>query len=543
MALKNTTNTLNTLNTFNTRLELFRQPDHRALLTKGLRGIEREALRVNADGHLNLLPHSRSLGSKLTHGSITTDYSESLMEFITPASCDASVALDELDKVHRFVNDELQKNGGQQLWSQSMPCVLPSETEIPIAWYGRSHIGMLKHVYRRGLALRYGKAMQCIAGIHYNFSMDDDVWKVLHAQEPSNPLNAQDYQSEAYVAMIRNFHRYSWLLMYLFGASPALSTGFLRGREHGLETLSDDTLYLPYATSLRMSDLGYQNNAQDGLVPPYNTLLEYMQSLSKAVRIPYAAYEKIGTQQAGEWVQINTNVLQIENEFYATIRPKRVINSGERPVQALCERGVQYIEVRCMDVDPFESVGISLESTRFLDAFLWFCALTDSPLTNDAEGDANTENFARTVKEGRRPDLTLMREGSAVSLRTWGLELIEQIAVVASLLDEQNHSQEFTDSLNLQKEKLLNPALTPSARVLDAIRAHDNSFIAFGLAQSRELAKGFAARPLSSAERSEFERLAQNSLDAQDEIERTQVGSFDDFLTEYRSHTSAELCC
>ena len=178
-----------------------------------------------------------------------------------------------------------------------------------------------------------------------------------------------------------------------------------------------------------------------------------------------------------------------------------------------------------------------------MDAFLWFCALTDSPLTNDAEGDANTENFARTVKEGRRPDLTLMREGSAVSLRTWGIELIEQIAVVASLLDEQNHSQEFTDSLNLQKEKLLNPALTPSARVLDAIRAHDNSFIAFGLAQSRELAKGFAARPLSTAERSEFERLAQNSLDAQDEIERTQVGSFDDFLTEYRSHTSAELCC
>jgi len=274
------------------RLALLASPNYRPFLSKGLRGIERETLRVDNNGQLDTSPHPVTLGSALTHPQITTDYSESLLEFITPAEHDISTALEQLDLIHRFSYTQL---GSQMLWSQSMPCALPSEAEIPIAWYGNSHIGMIKHVYRRGLALRYGKSMQCIAGIHYNYSLSEQLWEVLRQAEQS-PLDARDFQSEAYIAMIRNFHRYSWLLMYLFGASPALAKDFLRGRDHQLEQMSEDTLYLPYATSLRMSDLGYQNNAQDGLVPPYNTLLEYMSSLSRAVRQPYAPYEQLGTK-------------------------------------------------------------------------------------------------------------------------------------------------------------------------------------------------------------------------------------------------------
>ena len=525
-------------NTLHHNLALLNQPEYRHLLSAGLRGIEREALRINRDGHLNTAPHPESLGSTLTHPLITTDYSESLMEFITPALPDAQDALRELDAVHRFVYSQL---GEQMLWSQSMPCTLPSEAEIPIAWYGQSHIGMLKHVYRRGLALRYGKSMQCIAGIHYNFSLSDEIWSLLRSQSPSD-LTAQDYQSERYIALIRNFHRYSWLLMYLFGASPALASEFLRERAHSLQKLSDDTLYLPYATSLRMSDLGYQNNAQDGLVPPYNTLREYMRSLSLAVRKPYAPYEKIGVKKDGEWVQINTNVLQIENEFYATIRPKRVIRSGERPVQALSERGVQYIEVRCMDIDPFEPTGISLQTTRFLDAFVLFCALSDSPLTNDAEGLINTQNFATTVKQGRQPDLMLRRADGDISLQTWGLELLEQIASVAQLLDAHKGGDEFMSSLNVQKQKLMDASLTPSARVLSAIQSHGDSFEAFALAQSRQFADDFIAQPLVAEVRVKFEQMAQTSLDEQANLEQTQVGDFDTFIEDYRSRTSEHLC-
>ena len=520
------------------RLALFADDTHRPLLAKGLRGIERETLRVDMRGHLANTPHPIALGSALTNPQITTDYSESLLEFITPAEPDIATALSELDAIHRFAYSQL---GDELLWSESMPCHLPDEDQIPIAWYGNSHIGMLKHVYRRGLALRYGRTMQCIAGIHYNYSLSEDLWKLLQGVEQA-PGSAMHFQSESYVALIRNFHRYSWLLMYLFGASPALSTHFLRGQEHRLERLSDDTLYLPYATSLRMSDLGYQNNAQAGLVPPYNTLQEYMKSLSNAVRQPYPPYEELGAKRDGEWVQINTNVLQIENEFYATIRPKRVIHTGERALEALCARGVQYVEVRCMDVDPFEPMGISLQTSRFLDAFLLFCALSESPLTNEAEGRQNVENFARTVKEGRRPGLTLRHKGQDVELQAWGIELLDAISVTATMLDEQRGEQVHADALHAQRVKLNSPERTPSARVMAEIRHNGGSFERFALQQSKAHAAEFRSRPPSEQEMAFFKGLAQTSLDEQAKMEREQVGNFDQFITDYRSRTPRQLC-
>ncbi len=520
------------------RLDLLAANANLPLMGRGLRGIERETLRADAQGKLAMTPHPKGLGSTLTHPQITTDYSESLLEFITPTEHDIADVLRDLDLIHRFTHTQLN---GELLWSHSMPCQLPADDEIPIAWYGTSHIGMLKHVYRRGLALRYGRTMQCIAGIHYNYSLAEDLWRLLKDQEQAGG-SERDFQSESYIALIRNFHRYSWLLMYLFGASPALSTQFLRGRQHGLDTLSDDTLYLPHATSLRMSDLGYQNNAQAGLVPPYNTLREYMTSLTRAVQQPYPPYEALGTKRNGEWWQINTNVLQIENEFYATIRPKRVINSGERAVEALCARGVQYIEVRCMDVDPFEPLGISLETGRFLDAFLLFCALTDSPATNEAESSRNRENFSRTVKRGREPGLTLSRDDGEVSLQEWGLELLEKIAAAATLLDAAHGDSSHTAALKTQEHKLRDATATPSARVLDAIRANGNSFGRFGLQQSAAHAAAFRSHPPSTEEALLFSRMAHSSIAEQEKMEREQCGDFDQFITAYRSRTPKQLC-
>ena len=521
------------------RLQLISSPANLALLGKGLRGIERETLRVDSKGQLKLTPHPPALGSALTNPLITTDYSESLLEFITPAEPDIAIALQKLDDIHRFT---YTKFGDEMLWNQSMPCQLPEEKDIPIAWYGTSHIGMIKHVYRRGLALRYGKSMQCIAGIHYNYSLSEDLWKLLKA-DANDTRSDMDFQSESYIGLIRNFHRYSWLLMYLFGASPALSTNFLRGRGHNLEKLSEDTLYLPYATSLRMSDLGYQNNVQDGLVPPYNTLMEYMRSLSLAVRKPHAPYEQLGVKKDGEWVQINSNVLQIENEFYATIRPKRVIKSGERPVEALCSRGVQYIEVRCMDVDPFEPLGINLSTARFLDAFLLYCALEESPNTNQVEGEENLANFAKTVKFGRQPDLQLQRHDEMISLQKWGLELIEKIQVMAEVLDQQACHQQHTESLALQTAKLRDPSLTPSARVLERIRAANHSYAEFALQQSLSMASHFRQQPPASAVTEYFDKLAADSLHEQQQMEQNQSGSFDEFIEDYRSRTSSQICC
>ncbi|MCP3717884.1 glutamate--cysteine ligase [Paraburkholderia sp. CNPSo 3281] len=519
------------------RLSVLGDGPHRGALTRGLRGIEKESLRVTRDGRLAMTPHAAALGSALTHPSLTTDYSEALIEIITPAEPDASITLAKLDELHRYVYAVLARDG-EMLWNESMPGLLPDTDDgIPIARYGSSNIGRLKYVYRMGLALRYGRTMQCIAGIHYNYSLSDEVWRVLHAHHQST-ASFTDYQSERYLALIRNFRRTNWLLMYLFGASPALDARFLRGREHKLEAFDADTLYLPYATSLRMSDLGYSNTTgQSALRADYDTLAGYLDALAQAVSQPYPPYEAIGTHRDGEWVQINTNVLQIENEFYSTIRPKRITHPGERPLHALAARGVQYVEVRCMDIDPFEPTGISLETARFLDAYLLACALDESPfLPADAYAESN-ENFGLVTKEGRRPGLALKRDGKDVPMHEWAEVLFEKIGHAAAVLDAAHGSNEHTRSLAVQRAKLADPSLTPSARVLQTMRDSKQSFLQFARAQSEHHATQFLAHPLDAAATAEFETLARESLVEQAQLEHDEVGSFDAFVAAYRAYT------
>ena len=518
------------------RLALLGQPANLPLLRQCLHGIERECLRVDGNGQLALTPHPQALGSALTHAQITTDYSESLLEFITPAEADPAETLADLERIHRFAYSKL---GAEYLWSPSMPCPLPAEEDIPIARYGNSNIGKLKYVYRKGLALRYGKTMQCIAGIHYNFSLPEALWPLLQAVEDDNRSTC-DYQSASYIALIRNFRRYSWLLMYLFGSSPVLDAGFLRGRQHELQQLDADTLYLPWATSLRMSDLGYQNNAQAGLTPCYNDLASYTSSLRQAVSTPYPAYVSAGTKKDGEWQQLNTNVLQIENEYYSSIRPKRVTRSGERPIQALLARGVQYVEVRCLDINPFNPVGIDLEEARFLDAFLLFCALEDSPTLGGPECRDCTGNFLKVVKEGRRPGLQLQRNGEAVELQQWAGQLLDHIAHSAQLLDQGLADAPHLSALQTQRAKVADVRLTPSAQVLAVLQERQESFRAFALRQSREHAEYFRSQPLSDAQQQDFEALASASLQEQAAIERNDSTGFDEFVAAYQASITGQ---
>lgn len=513
------------------RLALLGERANLPLLSQCLHGIERECLRVDGNGQLALTPHPQALGSALSHPQITTDYSESLLEFITAAHPDPAQTLDELARIHRFAYSQL---GDEYLWSPSMPCPLPEEEVIPIARYGNSNIGRLKYVYRQGLALRYGKTMQCIAGIHYNFSLPQALWPLLHAAE-GETLDERDYQSARYIALIRNFRRYSWLLMYLFGASPALDAGFLRGRAHQLQQLDADTLYLPYATSLRMSDLGYQSSAQSGLTPCYDNLKSYTDSLRQAVATPYPAYAALGTQKDGEWQQLNCNILQIENEYYSTIRPKRVTDSGERPIQALMARGVQYIEARCLDINPFLPLGIDLAEARFLDAFLLFCALEDSPSLTSSECRAASSNFLSVVKEGRRPGLQLLHEGQGVELSSLAVHLLERIAPLAELLDQSHGGDAHAASLALQRAKVADPSLTPSAQVLAQLQENGESFAQFALRHSRAHAETLRSQALSAAEQAAFAASVAESLQQQQALEAEPQGDFDAFVAAYQA--------
>ncbi|WP_206955500.1 glutamate--cysteine ligase [Trinickia acidisoli] len=523
------------LEAFAQRLSVLTSPAAQGVLARGLRGIEKESLRIERDGALAMTAHPRAFGSALTHPLLTTDYSEALLEIITPAEASVEHLIAQLDELHRFVYSQL---GDELLWTDSMPGRLPADDDIPIAEYGTSNIGRLKHVYRHGLALRYGRTMQCIAGIHYNFSLSEEAWRLLHARRPTS-ATAVDFQSACYLALIRNFRRTNWLLMYLFGASPVLDRAFLRGRPHTLETFDESTLYRPYATSLRMSDLGYSNTtAQAALQPNYDTLPGYLEALARAVSEPYPPYESIGTHRDGDWVQLNTNVLQIENEFYSTIRPKRVTHSGERPLHALASRGVQYVEVRCLDIDPFEPCGISVETARFLDAYLLVCALEDSPtLPPAAYAEANA-NFGRVTLEGRKPGLTLMREGRAVSMRDWADELFERIETAARALDALGGNGAHVRAVAAQRAKLADPDTTPSAHVLRTMRERGQSFLDFGLAQSEAHAAYFRARPLEADALQAARLLVERSLVEHTELERRDApGSFDDFVNDYRAYT------
>ncbi len=486
---------------------------------KGIRrGIEKESLRALPGGALALTPHPAALGSALTHPHITTDYSESQLELITGVHAGVDACLDELTQVHQFTYRALREAGNELLWVSSMPCGLPTDETIPLGRYGSSNVGRAKSVYRMGLGHRYGRRMQTISGIHYNWSLPG-------------------LQNDQYFALIRNFRRHAFLLLTLFGASPALCSSFVAGRQHELQPLGSSTLYMPHGTSLRMGRLGYQSDAQATLSVSYNSLEGYASSLQEALTQPYPAYEAVGIRNpGGDYNQLATSLLQIENEFYGTIRPKRVIYPGERPLHALRERGVEYVEVRLMDLDPFEPVGIAAPTLRFIDVFLLHCLLDDSPPDTPAEIAALGRNQHRAAARGREPGLRLERHGAEVPLTQWGNELLDAFVPIAAALDAANACTDYSAAVQAARVSLRQPDTLPSARVLAAMeRDHGDSFVSFVRAQSSHTQEALLALPWSAAQQAHFERLSAQSIEQQKAIEAADTLPFEIYRREYVS--------
>lgn len=491
------------------------------------KGIEKEGLRVTPNGHMSLADHPAALGSALTNARITTDYSEALLELVTGIHSGTNNLLGELYNIHAFVTQNI---GDELIWNQSMPCILPPDDKIPVGKYGSSNSGMLKHVYRLGLAERYGKAMQCIAGIHYNLSVPDTLWGLLETEGK----NEQEQRSNGYLALIRNFMRHTWLLMYLFGASPAVDLSFFQGRKHPLQELGNNTLFLPYATSLRMSDIGYQNKAQSDLQLCYNDLDTFVARIYNAVTTPWPAYEAIGTHRNGKRIQLNTNILQIENEYYSSIRPKRVTRRGERPGTALSQRGVEYVEVRCMDIDPFDPIGISHETSLFLDTFLLFCAVEESPCFPDGGFCREShENFGTVVREGRKPGLELMRDEQPIKLNQWATEIIDRMLPYAEMLDSANNSSKHVESLNAQAAKVKDPESTPSARVLNSLKTQNISLQEYTLEQSAQHRRRLIAHKLNENDMEQFRVEVAQSFADQLELEENDSESFEQYVARF----------
>jgi len=493
------------------------------------RGIEKESLRVNAEGSIAQSPHPSILGSALTHPHITTDFSEALLEFITPVCNTVEEVTTWLNEIHSTAYAALED---ELLWTSSMPCVLPIDSSIPIAQYGSSNIATMKQVYRLGLGHRYGRAMQTIAGIHYNFSFSEEFWE-LYRQELGSKAELKDFKTEQYFHLIRNFRRYSWLLVYLFGASPAVCKTFLGHDNHGLDTIGTGTLYSKYGTSLRMGDLGYQSQAQESLYVCYNKLEEYRNTLASALNMPYPDYEAIGTHRDGERIQLNTSLLQIENEFYSTIRPKRNTFNNETPLGALLDRGIEYIEVRCLDLNPFLPVAINAQQMHFLDTFLVFCLLQDSPEADDQEYTDIMENQRRIVYRGRDPALTLLQKGQEKPVEQLASELFGKLQKVAELLDDHQQTDVHSAAHRELQPYLQHPELTPSARLLEEMSVSGQSYFQVAMRHAQEHRDYFLDTPLAPEIADQFKAAAALSLEKQQQIEASDTLSFDDFLKNY----------
>jgi glutamate--cysteine ligase len=518
---------------FSTRFDRLISAGVLPLLHGGLKGLEKESLRLDSKGLISVKPHPAGLGSPLTHPMITTDYSEALIELITPAFSNVSDTHAALSDLHRFVFSHLDD---EVLLATSMPIGINGDQSIPIAEYGHSNIGTMKHVYREGLAWRYGRTMQAIAGLHYNYSFRETLWPaLLDLEAPGRDLRS--FTDDAYFGVVRNIHRYGWLLIYLFGNSPAVDLHFFKGREElakRFEALDPETGYWPQATSLRMSDIGYKNDTQMSLEIGFDSLEGYVKSLEYAISQPHPPYAAIGVNVNGHYRQLNSNILQIENEYYSPVRPKQVALSGEKPTLALKKRGVRYLELRSVDLQCLEANGMSLEAMRFMEIFTIWCLIKDSPALSQESRREASQNHLAVACCGRGENFMLAREGNPVLLRGFASEILGEMLEIATLLDQAEGNRHYRSAVEVQLPAVADHQQTPSARILKTLRDEKISFREFALEKSRQHAIHWRSNPLDTLKSAEYSATARDSLLKQEEIEASDHVSFDTFLEAYR---------
>src|SRR6056300_1665649 len=395
------------------------------------RGIERESLRVTHKGQISQNNHPENLGSPLTSKDITTDFAEALVELVTPTFDSAEELFKHLSLLHKFLYSEL---GEEILWNFSMPCSFQNEREIRIAEYGDTNTGMLKHIYRKGLRLRYGSIMQCVSGIRYNFSLSKDSWGSLS----NNPT--QDFINNKYLGTIRNIKRNFWFILERLGASPIAHESYLLNREHSLNKHGKNDLFLPNATSLRMSEVGYQSSVQNALKISYNNLDNFI------------------------------------------------------------DAGIEYLELRGIDVNPFIPEGINENKIKLLDIYIIHSLISESPEFSDKEIEEIRTNQKVMVENGRSKDLKLRLNGIQIPLAKLQNIFCDELTQVADAMDEYRPG--YANALRAE----MNIDTLPSERIMNEIESQNLSFQEYALIQSKKIAQEHR-----SSLNNDFSGLAQNA--------------------------------
>ena len=492
--------------------------DQKQSLRSGRKGIEREALRVDSDFRISKKGHEYYFGSALCNSYLTTDFSESLLEIVTPAYHELGSLINFLEDSHHYVSKTLKE---ERLWPTSMPPHFDDEDEISIARYGKSNLAKFKTTYRQGLSQRYGRSMQAIAGLHFNYSLSDEIWNFIDFSD--SMYSKRDLKDELYFGALRNIQRMNWIILYLFGASPIMSRNFIRNNLNEFK-MHLDALYLPYATSLRMSNFGYQNTSQSNIHVSLNNIHEYVNDLlelTRTKRIPTREKKKIEEQ-------LNNNILQIEDEYYATSRPKSESISDIRPLSKLKKFGVDYIELRSLDIDPWASSGIENNTMKFLEAFILSAILSPSPKLSKYDYQEIKNNDLLVATKGRKKGLNLKKSKKIIDLESWGIEILESMDPYFEIMNvSQNEREVYYDQMR-------DPSLTKSGLFLSTILDQGIELREF----SAELSEDHHRKYLNilkdrNSSWAELENEKNISIDLQSKLERSSHESFQKYLKKY----------
>ncbi|MBO3399772.1 bifunctional glutamate--cysteine ligase GshA/glutathione synthetase GshB [Clostridium perfringens] len=419
-------------------------------------GLEKENVRVTERGNLALTPHPKAFGDREKNAYIKTDFSESQLEMVTPVCNTLEEVYSFICNLNKVVSLEIMKNG-EFLWPQSNPPILPREEEIPIAKLSNRE----DELYRENLSYKYGKKKQVISGIHYNFSFKEEFIKLLY-KELKVEKDFREFKDDIYLRMARNFQKYHWLLIYLTGASPVFHESYIEEIKEEGEILGEDSYYIKDDTSLRNSSYGYKNK-KDYYVS-YNSIGEYASDIKNLVK---------------------DKEIQSIKEYYNPIRLKSL--GSEDMLESLLNKGIDYLEVRLLDLDPLSIQGVSKETLYLVHLFMIYTLLKENKEITYKDQEEFFKNHDMVALKGRNEEAVIHENGVPVLLKDKGREILSEMDEIVEILFSNN--EEFKNVIKRALEKINNPHDIISEKLIKDIK--EEGYINFHMRLAKEYLNNF----------------------------------------------------
>ncbi|MFH0332607.1 bifunctional glutamate--cysteine ligase GshA/glutathione synthetase GshB [Clostridium perfringens] len=419
-------------------------------------GLEKENVRVTERGNLALTPHPKAFGDRENNPYIKTDFSESQLEMVTPICNTLEEVYSFICNLNKVVSLEIMKNG-EFLWPQSNPPILPREEEISIAKLSNRE----DELYRENLSYKYGKKKQVISGIHYNFSFKEEFIKLLY-KELKVKKDFREFKDDIYLRMARNFQKYHWLLIYLTGASPVFHESYIDEIKEEGEKLGEDSYYIKDDTSLRNSSYGYKNK-KDYYVS-YNSIEEYASDIKNLVK---------------------DKEIQSIKEYYNPIRLKSL--GSEDMLESLLNKGIDYLEVRLLDLDPLSVQGVNKETLYLVHLFMIYTLLKENKEITYKDQEEFFKNHDMVSLKGRNEEAVIHENGIPVLLKDKGREILSEMDEIVEILFSNN--EKFKNVIKRALEKINNPHDTISEKLIKDIK--EEGYINFHMRLAKEYLNNF----------------------------------------------------